>query len=400
MKNLELDKIKLDNFPERLEKKDYQELCDLAVEDLRKNSNVLAVYLFGGDWFPGISDLDIIVVWKRGHLGRTGVRPPWRLSEKAKFVFVHRYESHNPLTFRDICYFLPRSDKIKLLFGKPFSYHLPQKELETSEYYWLQASFVFSFLINKFLLFPKYEFKNRIDVQEIILFINSLTYSIKAIQEISGSEFNENFCLRVGQLRKKWFERDRQENIKLLFGLLDEAGKISLKIVEELNLFLKREVPDFIKKIEGKRFFLRNPRYDLIFSPEWQEGIFLEGFKKGRHEFNYPFLGRRNDLDSYRLILPNSLFFFLLGYLKEKGPLSDWFRRGVRNNYFYLLDSINLNKGFQEHIRTVNNYVAESLRFDNKGFKLWLPFGFFPYQRSIKRKIIDFMILLRKSLTK
>jgi len=398
MKSFNFNKIELYNFPKSLTRNDYEEVCQLAVNNLKKNRYVLGAYLLGDNWLPGISDLDIAVVYKASRMGNIGLMPPWLLSEKAKCIFAHRYEAHNQSTFKNLHYLLPRFGKIKYLFGPGFPYLLPEKELSQDENKWLKAIFIFDLLINKLLLLFRYKLKKKIDVRELILFVSSSVYTVKLIEEITNSELKTGFYLKSSQLRSEWFKRNRQENIKSLFDLLEDAEELSLRIIRELDKFLRKEIPDFIREIEDKKFFLRNPRYDLTFSPDWQENIFPKEFEKGMIKFNFPFWGRREDLDSYRLVLPNSLFFFLLAYLKEKGPLSDWLRKGMKTNYSWLLDKIFPNKGLYEHIRAVNDYVAESIKFNNKSFKLWLHFGSFPYKRSTKRRVIDLTILFLKKI--
>lgn len=387
----------LHNFPQPLNKEDYEKVCQLTVADLKKNPDVLAVYLFGDEWTPGISDLDIIVVYKNQPENRIGIKAPWQLSKKAQSIFIHRYENYNQRTFFDRFYLYPYSENLKLLFGQPLAWRFPQEELSQKEYHWLQTAFLFDLLINKLLLIFRYKFKERINIREAILVISSLRHTLRMANEIVNSELAIDFSSKIEQLRTQWFKKSRRENIKTFFYLLEEAEKLVLKLIKELDSFLKKEVPNFVQEIREKKFSLRNPKYDLLFIPHWQENTFLEGFKRGLIKFNFPFSGRREDLDSYRLVLPNSLFFFLAGYLKENGPLSDWLKNGMKDNYSsLLLDRIHFNKGFQEHVRAVNNYVTEGINFKGESLKLWFSYGFFPYRRSTKRKIIDLIILLIK----
>jgi len=57
--------IHLTNLPQKLSRTDYQDVVKLAVKDLVGNKDIASIYLMGKNWQPGISDMDIIVVYKK-----------------------------------------------------------------------------------------------------------------------------------------------------------------------------------------------------------------------------------------------------------------------------------------------------------------------------------------------
>ncbi len=396
MINFDLDKIELFNFPKYLKRADYENLCNLVVADLKLNPDIVAVYLAGGNWVPGISDLDIIVVYKNQRQSQYNIKSPWALSKEAEYVFMHVYENYTEASFRDLHYFSPKFNKIKLLYGSSVSPRLPEKELNSLEYNWLQASFAFDFLINKLLLFFRHDLENKINVREAIVVISSLVYTISVVEKITNLKIETNFPQKITSLRNNWFVNSQEKNIKSLFNLLEEAESLILRIVQLLAEFLEKEIPDVVKKMKESTFYFRNSHYDLIFMPNWNEKIFLSEFKKGLIEFNPPFFRRRKNIDSYRLVLPSVLFFFLRSYTLVEGQWSDWLKKSVRNNQ--LLIKTPVNKGIKEHALATNRYINECIASGDKILKLWLSYGFFPYPRSIKRKIADLIILFLRKL--
>src|SRR3989344_4428956 len=105
------------NLPKFLKKEDYEECCRLVVDDATTNPTVRAVYLMGGEWCPGISDLDIVVVYK-DNITPISMKSPWSLSEKAKFIFTHRYLSFNEKDAGDFYYLYPEeTTNLRPLYG-------------------------------------------------------------------------------------------------------------------------------------------------------------------------------------------------------------------------------------------------------------------------------------------
>src|SRR3989344_4661375 len=108
MNDINLEKINLYNFPKPLTQKDYEEVCRQIVADVKRQENIASVYLTGGQWLPGISDLDIIIVYDPSILVKNIIKLPWELSKEAKSIFIHRYENYNLNSFPWHAYISPR----------------------------------------------------------------------------------------------------------------------------------------------------------------------------------------------------------------------------------------------------------------------------------------------------
>ncbi|MFC1700636.1 hypothetical protein ACFLZ0_00600 [Patescibacteria group bacterium] len=395
-----MKKINFYNYPKPLQRKDYEEVCSLAIDELKKDVNVISAYLENDNWVPGISDIDIMVIYKNCAKRQVFTKSFLEFSEKAKYIFVHRYINYNQNTFQDWVYLNPHYDKAKFLLGKPLTWRLPKNELDQNECHWLQAIFVFDLLINKLLLFFRYKFEEKIDVHNLIVVISSFKYTLDIFYEITGLKLDDNFSLAIDDMRNRWFFRGREENIKILFNLLNRTEDLILELIDRLDNFLVLKIPDFINKIKGDKVIFRNSKYDLVFIDNWEKNIFLDEFRRGLIKFKLPLFGRREDLDSYRLILPNSLFFFLAVYLKEQGPFSKLLRNRMDKDYSVLLDKVDFNRGLKEHAKVANNYIIESINFKGEKLKLWFSYGFYPYLPSFKRRLINFVMLFFKKIYK
>ena len=97
------------NLPIPFKKKDYWDTCNLIEKKLKDNKNIESVYLQLGDkgeWVPGISDLDIILVYKDSIDLSIGIISPWSLSDSAKYIFIHNYGTYDKESFENLFYML------------------------------------------------------------------------------------------------------------------------------------------------------------------------------------------------------------------------------------------------------------------------------------------------------
>ena len=143
------------HFPKQLSTRDYEECVELVRKEAQGNPTIRALYLMGGPWSPGISDLDIVVVYKNG-IAPQYLKSPWSLGEKARFIFTHRYLSFNEDTARLFYFLYPKqSAQLRLLSGEQILFSEPTVGEEQT---WTQAFILFDLLINKLLLFQKWQF--------------------------------------------------------------------------------------------------------------------------------------------------------------------------------------------------------------------------------------------------
>lgn len=398
---IDLQKVNLFNYPKPLKLEDYWEVCDLAIADLKNSSDVISVYLCGSKWLLGISDLDLLVVYRNKQKSNK-IKLPWQISDKAKSIFIHRYENYNQDSFPWFAYLIPRFNEIQLLVGQKLNWYIPENELNQEDYQWLQAGFIFDLLINKLLLFFRYQYQAEINIRELLLVTSSLAHTLKMVEKtghlLMGSE---DFCKKITSLRNNWFNHNYEYNIDSLLDLFIDAQGLILEIVKKLDEFVKIKLPDFTRVIKNDTFYLINPKFKLEFIPNWNEEIFFSNFKKGLIKFEFPFLGKKPNLDSYRLLLPSTLFYFILVYSHESGLFSQWLKKSIRGRGNHLLDTFKVSEGLKKHIYAFNKQAEEGAKVKKgESLKIWFSYGFFPYHRSIKRKIVDFIILIIRTIKK
>lgn len=367
------------NLPKPLEKSDYQEICDLVVSRLKNNPAIKSIYLSSGRWVPGISDLDIIII-RKAEISEK-IPSPWSLSEKAKYIFTHNFWELDEESFKNLRYIVP-GISLKLLWGKDISIYHPQNKLPSEEYQFFNAIIIFDFLINKLLFFPRYLEYTQLNARQILGEVYSLVYTLDALNLIGVQTIKTDFPKRIRQLRETWFIHNQEENLQELTVLLKESIDLILEIVIRLD--------DFVKKhnLPTNKFIFKNRKYYIISDKNWTKEKFTNNFLKGYISVKRPFSNRV--LENFKLVLPESLSYFLMAYAGQKGILSDWIKKSLGD-----YREISVNQGAYQHIKTINSSAQAGIEY---GFaRIPFPYGLLIRSQTLLSRLGDILVLsLRK----
>jgi hypothetical protein len=254
----------------RYEKSDYLEAIDFYLEKITKNDDVISVYQMGSIKYPGLSDIDFIIVLKDKPKHFTWKEFSIRnLSEKQQYLFLHEpyviQESLMPFIK-----FLYSVSNLKLLYGKPFRFKFPEKEI------------CLHLLINDFIcgyaLWPERAIKKKyLKYRELLPQINSIKFNISLFNSIiKDTDFvkMQNYYLkRNDYLRKNFFDLNKKEVQTLVSDLIIDAIEINNQITDKIHNFVDEKLMS-IKNMHVYFGFL--PKRVLIFKNKMKrEGLFL-----------------------------------------------------------------------------------------------------------------------------
>ena len=362
----------------------------MAVASFKNNPNIQAAYSDSGEWVPGISDVDITIVYNNRIENRVAVQSPWSLSEKAKYLFLHTYGSYNEESFRHFYYLSPDKVNLRLLYGKDVPILNPRKELSLKDYKFLNAMLIFDFLVQKLLFYPRQLMVKKQDARRLLGEIHSITYTLTMMEAITGEQMGRDFSIKIKRLRKNWFNEGREKNLRELASLLKEGVDLILDIVIQLNDFIKSQsLP------ADSRIILKNRRYYIIFDEEWSKEKFLQSFFKGYLVLKNPYSKRA--VENFKLVLPPHLSYFLMAYANYHGPLSDWIKGGLLN--YKKSENFFIPDGMEKHIVSTNNFVRADIK-NNGLFRISFPYGLLTGKRTMTSKIGERLILFLRSIKK
>jgi len=379
------------NFPRRLSELDYREVCDLAVSRSQNNPNIESIYLVGGKWMPGISDIDILFVLKDKVSPKIRFILPAELSSKAKFIFVHGCGTSDIESFKNYFYLVPEKTKLKLIHGNPIEVRQPKKELSPLDYKFLQAIIVFDLLINKLLYFPRYLKYSELDVRDLIGQIYSITYTLEMIEEITEKKIATDFSFKINQLRRKWFDENKNNNLKKILELSGESIDLILDIVILLNQFLNEKLEKKDKDALKTNAVFKTPKHHIVFksSENWNKQVFLEELYRHYKKIKFPLFSK--EMEVFRMTLPLNLLYFLVSYANFDGKMSEWFRASL--NEKIRID--HFNEGIKSHIEATNYLVGASVK--NYGLiRIPFSYGFLVNENKIKYILKRVMIFFNR----
>lgn len=382
---LDLSKYHFYNFPKPLERSDYLEVCDLVVNNFKNNPDIVSLYLEkGSEWVPGISDLDILIVYKNG----ASVQASRNLSEKARLLLD--YGSYDEQNFQNLYYLIPDRNNVKLLWGKEISIRHPKEELSFKDYQSLTAMVIFDLLIKKLLPHPRFLMNREINVRTLLGELYSLIYTLEMFEIISGKKEGGDFPAKIKRLKNNWFNGTDGQNIKELASLFKEGVNLILEMTAGLADFIKSQsLPT------DSGIIFKNRRHYIVFDENWGKEKFFKNFMNGSLTVKNPFSSRT--IENFKLILPGHLSYFLMAWAAYSGPLSDWIRKGVV--YYQKPTSFIVPEGMERRIVKTNDFVKSSI--ENHGFfKIPYSYGLLAGGQTMTSKLGERIILLLRNIKK
>jgi hypothetical protein len=318
---INFDNLQFHNFPKKFDKKDYEEVVHLAVSDLKRNPDVASIYLMGDNWTPGISDMDIIVVYKN-NIKSVNYKNPKELSDKSEYIFTHDYINYDEESFKHMRFIYPSKYQLVHLYGKEIDVLNPEDFLSENEIRDLKASFVVDCIVNKLLSFPLY-FKDNVDTRNrALLWMYSFVYTKKITEEVLGREIKSDFPEMILKLRKNFFDMNTNEIEKLLRNTTEEGFKLTIKLIEEINIFL---VNRFGADKLGGQLKFESSNIELTSVKNWDKGLFLDSIKVG-------IIKKPLFLKQLKAAVPQSFFFVFKIYSSGNGVYSQWFKKMLNSN--------------------------------------------------------------------
>lgn len=376
-------KDKFYNLPKPLSISDYQECVEIVKGKAVGNHTIKAVYLMGGEWVPGISDLDIVVIYK-DFVTPEYLPDPWSISSKAKFIFTHRYLSFDETTGKQFYFLYPKSTaNLRLICGEPVNFKEPSS---TEEQQWTLAFIIFDVLTNKLCLFERFR-RGPYDARNLLGQLYSLIYTVEAIKKLTGEQVGSEFMAKVKALKQNWFLLGESIATKELLSLVSPALGLVEEIILSLDRFLQTKGIVF-----DHRAIFSNDKYRIAFSGDWSADAFSREFSRSLI-FTLPWLKKKIEL--FRLLVPSSFSFFLRAYGAGEGKFNQEIRRCL---CLETRGNLSIPTGAISHIQAMSEAFRVAVATGGK-FKIPFSFGlrvtWVGWRESVLWKVLLFVRDLR-----
>lgn len=341
-------------MPREYGARDYTEASKLVIDKYSACDGLLSVYNWGSPSTPGISDLDIVFVFRKNARALPFPRRSFNfLGSKVRYLARHPFVFIDEESFKMLRYVYPDAS-LKLLHGK----NLKISDLPTAGKSAAQASLLNDIAIRHYPRDFLGQYCSRsINVRDTLLRLNSLKYTANSLEKLAGgkSPWSDKLML-VEKLRKEWFaERD----FELLLSLIVDAIGISMDAIETFRAFLVKN--SLVKITSGSSLEYNGIKNRSLFAKEWDKGNALKEMKRLAKD------GR------YCSVLPLEFAAQLVEYSKYDGLISRHIRSNLSGRIDYQLKNIKI---AGKRIGIFNQQALLANRLRHSDFPAFFDFGY------------------------
>lgn len=333
------------NLPEKCSLEDYRNSTENIVKKYSKADGLVSIYSWGNVSVAGISDIDILFVFKSNPNPLLFPRRSFYfLDKKSRYLARHPFVFIDEESFKKIRYVYPDTN-FQLLHGK----NIRIEGISSEEKYYSAVALLNDLVVRHYPRdFAGQSAGNSINVRDTLLRLNSLKYSVSMLEFLTKRKNREwHFILdRVSELRKDWFDdKDYGELIELSKNALD----VTIDFVEEFRKLLLEKK---LVKIKAN---------DILYSGIKNKTLFVRNWNRGK---------AINDKYS---VLPIELAAQLVEYSNSDGLISSYIRKNLSKRPECFL---NHSPTVKKRIDVLNSQAQLSLKLRHSDFAAYFDFGY------------------------
>ena len=309
---------------------DYDSARDEYLEHLTKNPGVVSVIEFGEIKYPGISDIDWLVIFDENRTTNSNYFLPWKyLSTESKIAFQHRPIFYPKGYLNSISDFiLPTQSKV--IHG----HHLDLNQDHSSNPLIRDVTVSFEFFKRQKFWLNADTFYNFSFIKQISI-LKSITNHVNN-NLLSNIEELKEFEKKVDQLRNSiLFPIDEQPEIDLF-------RKDGIIVLLKIESFLKRIITDNFIKIPSSKRYYKNVKWSK--TPIFNEKILNldESLLAIPYAYTFQYEHKNSTISYCRnkyLLLKKNVSIFNKINLRD-GIISDlgfdnWFHQSLRHKLYH-----------------------------------------------------------------
>lgn len=240
--------MKLINYPINIEVKAYEDLVDKIIGIMSQNDDIISLYQMGSVKNPGISDLDIICVFKDGVSNHDNLRVT--LNDDERLILTHGLFAVYESDFLEACRHNFISN-LKLLYGKEFDFS-DMQPIPTS----YKTQIALEYLLKLHITLQIQYKLGVIKLRSFLLLAKAAIFDLELLDVKSGKFFES--VQKVIELRNKWFAQpqDDKETKNIIEEYIKNLETFLEKILIEHKLYLSKSeflMPGGIHLRKGKK---------------------------------------------------------------------------------------------------------------------------------------------------
>ncbi len=361
---IKMQKYKFFNLPKRYLIKDYIKSINHIVRKYSKIKDLVSIYNWGSISTPGISDIDLVFVFKSDPDKLPLLRRSFYfLNSKTRYLVRHPFIFIDEHSFQNVRYVYPVSD-LKLLYGNDIKI----RSLSAKEEYYSKIALLNDIIIRHYPRdFMEQSVNKKINIRDNLLRLNSLKYSINILEEITKKNTKLRNTLNIiKDLRSDWFKSDNFNSKFEMVALLNKNSiDLTMEIVDRFNIFLKES--GLVKADPGKKYIkitYRGKKNRTIFIKDWNK-------EKSLKEM----YGIINNGKRFHSVLPIGLSGQLIEYSKYGGLISEFISKNISSNFECKIEH-NHREIMKKRINILNEQAKLASRLKHSDFPAFFDFGY------------------------
>ena len=349
-------KYRFFNIPKKCSLSDYNDSINLIIKKYSKSKGLVSIYNWGLPSVPGISDIDILLVFNKDAIPLSfPKRSFYLLDAKSRYLARHPFVFIDENSFKMINYVYP-SPNLELLHGKSIGI----KNIPKQDSFYSKISLLNDIIIRHYPRdFLEQLVRRQINVRDTLLRLNSLKYSIALMKDTAKEKRSEweKLINDVEKLRRNWFISN---NLELLVSLNEKAVHAAMEIAESFAGFLTKN--DLVR-IKSENYVMYNGiKNKTIFIKDWS-------IKASLREMFCLIIKKKKFCTTLPLALAPQLF----EYSGYNGLISRHIRDNLAGNIKY---SVKHKEIIKNRIEILNSQAELSLKLRHSDFPAFFDFGY------------------------
>ncbi|MGQ0798429.1 MAG: hypothetical protein ACT4OI_11300 [Methanobacteriota archaeon] len=227
------------DLPRPVEPEAYERAAEEVAGRLGRHPAVEAVYTDGRVHVPGISDLDVEIVLRKGHRLREIVGAT-KFSEGSRYVLMHAPHVSELDVFRYVAWLRRSIHGFRILAGSPVDFDPGPCSPEGTS---LVAAFTaFHFLFHYLLRFGRNLADRRIDARILLCQVTSAGYVAQRLAAAGVPVAVSGPWDEARRLRESWFDEPLDQNLRALHACLARAYAVTFELGRNLGEWLEGRV--------------------------------------------------------------------------------------------------------------------------------------------------------------
>lgn len=225
--------MKLIDYPEWIPIDDYFMLRDKITNDIAMDKNIISIYQMGSVKNPGISDLDIICVFKDNSFCNVKFRE--ELKPHQKKILTHGLFAVQESDFLKACTSNYISN-LNLLYGRNFNFNTHSEIPEC-----VKIQVALEYMLRLYITM-EIQLKTRIiKIRSFLLLAKAIKYDLELLGVTDGDLYDQ--VEKIIEIRDNWFKKSTSKKAFLLFFYdFFEHYKYTLAVLlNKYNLVLEKE---------------------------------------------------------------------------------------------------------------------------------------------------------------